>query len=235
VRPGELLTALGYLVGGAVFFMEAWRRGWETERLLWVAVWGLAGGVLGARLVEWAQHGDLLRRNPLLLLDPAVGGRTVLGGIAAGYLVVVAARRHLGIRHRTGDAFALALPAGEAVGRLGCFLNGCCYGRAAAVPWAVWQHDAFRHPTQLYSALFCGALFLLLWSVRRRPWPEGRLFSLYLTLYAAGRFGIEFWRQPPTGSGALTAAQWACLAALAWGVAGLSSHPRRAQKVPIAH
>src|SRR5262249_12844393 len=163
-------------------FLEARRRGWETERLLWVAVWGLVGGVLGARLVEWAQHGELLRRNPLLLLDPAVGGRTVLGGIAAGYLAGGAARPRLRIHPRTGHAFALALPAGEAVGRLGCFFSGCCYGRESLLPWAVWQHGALRHPAQLYSAFFCLALFALLWPLRRRPWPEGRLFSLYLAL-----------------------------------------------------
>ena len=92
------------------------------------------------------------------------------------------------------------------------FLNGCCYGRRASVPWAVWQHGALRHPTQLYSAAFCLALFGVVWSLRRRPWPEGQLFSLC----AVGRFALEFWREPPPGSGALTLAQWACLAALAW-------------------
>ncbi len=216
MTPGELLTLTGYLVGIGVFLLEARRRGWQSERLLWVALWGLVGGVLGARLAEWAQHGEALRRDPLLLLDPTQGGRTVLGGIAGGTIAVVLARRRLGIRHRTGDAFALALPAGEAVGRLGCYFNGCCYGRAATLPWAVWQHGALRHPTQLYSAVFCLVLFALLASLRRRPWPEGRLFSLYLALYAAGRFTLEFWRQPPPGAGWLTLAQWACLAALAW-------------------
>jgi phosphatidylglycerol---prolipoprotein diacylglyceryl transferase len=216
VKPGELLTLAGYLVGAAVFLLEARRRRWRMERMGWVVCWALVGGVLGARLAEWGLHGEALRRNPLLLLDPAAGGRTVLGGLAGGYIAVVAARRRLGIRHRTGDAFALALPAGEAIGRLGCFLNGCCYGRESAVPWAVWQHGAFRHPAQLYSAAFCLALFALVWSLRRRPWPEGRLFSLYLALYTAGRFFLEFWRQPPSAAGVLTLAQWSCLVALGW-------------------
>jgi phosphatidylglycerol---prolipoprotein diacylglyceryl transferase len=199
-----------------VFMAETRRRGWRSDRLMWVALWGLVGGVLGARLAEWAQHGELLRRDPQLFFDPSAGGRTVLGGLVAGYVAVVWARPRLGIRHRTGDAFALALPAGEAVGRLGCFFNGCCYGRAAAVPWAVWQHGALRHPTQLYSAAFCLLLFVAVWLLRQRPWPEGRLFAVYLALYAAGRFAIEFWRDPPPGSGVLTLAQWACLGALAW-------------------
>jgi phosphatidylglycerol:prolipoprotein diacylglycerol transferase len=216
MRPGEWLTAAGYAIGVVVFLAETKRRGWRTERLMWVALWGLVGGVLGARLAEWAQHGELLRREPGLFFDPAAGGRTVLGGIAAGSVAVVWARRRLGVTHRTGDAFALALPAGEAVGRLGCFFNGCCYGRPAAVPWAVWQHGAFRHPTQLYSAIFCLLLVGGVRMLRRHPWPEGRLFSLYLAFYAAGRFLLEYWREPPLGSGALTLAQWACLGVLAW-------------------
>jgi phosphatidylglycerol:prolipoprotein diacylglycerol transferase len=233
VKPGELLTLAGYLVGAAVFLLEARRRGWRMERMGWVAVWALVGGVLGARLAEWGLHGEARRRDPLLLLDPTAGGRTVLGGLAGGYLAVVAGRRRLGIRHRTGDAFALALPAGEAIGRLGCFLNGCCYGRATDLPWAVWQHGAFRHPAQLYSAAFCLALFALVWSLRRRPWPEGRLFSLYLALYAAGRFLLEFWRQPPPAAGALTLAQWTCLGVLAW-LAVSAARPRTETSGPLA-
>src|SRR5207253_10884921 len=61
MAPGEWLTAAGYGVGAAVFLTEARRRGWRTDRLVWVALWGLVGGVFGARLAEWGQHGDLLR------------------------------------------------------------------------------------------------------------------------------------------------------------------------------
>jgi hypothetical protein len=118
----------------------------------------------------------------------------VLGAIAGGYLSVVLYKRHLGIERPTGDLFAVALCAGEAIGRWGCFFGGCCYGKPSHAAWAVWQHGAWRHPTQIYlslaSLLILGCLLLL----ERTDPRENALFYFQGLLYCVSRFVIEFFR-----------------------------------------
>jgi phosphatidylglycerol:prolipoprotein diacylglycerol transferase len=223
---GSFFTALGYVAGILIFLLEARRRHLATEGMRRIALAGLCGGVLGAKLTEWGlAHWHAFAAHPAALLDPRLGGRTIIGGLLAGWLAVEIAKRRLGIRRSTGDLFALALPAGEAIGRVGCYFNGCCYGTPSHVPWAVYQHGAWRHPTQLYAALIAAALFGTLYALRDRLPHAGDLFRLYLVLYGAGRFGLEFLRERNLAFGGLSLAQWACLeiavvAALALVVSG---------------
>ncbi|MCC7491515.1 MAG: prolipoprotein diacylglyceryl transferase [Fimbriimonadaceae bacterium] len=213
MSAGEGCTAAGYVVAGLLLWREARQRRMATRGVGWVALAGLWGGLLGARLAHWlvVQPG-LLATDPSLLLDPRAGGRTVLGGIVGGWLAVELTKRYLGLRRSTGNLFAPALAAGEAVGRVGCLLQGCCFGRPCDLPWAIWQHGAWRHPTQVYSLLLCLALLPLLY----RPWPrEGDRFRVYLLTYGAGRAVIEAFRDQGGGAGWPTAGQWACLALMA--------------------
>lgn len=203
MSAGEAVTAAAWLTGAAVYWWAARQERRDTEGTGWLMLAGLAGGVLGAKLVQAVVSGAPLG---------ALGGRTVLGGLAGGWLAVELAKRVLGMPRSTGDLWALALPAGEAVGRVGCLLNGCCSGAATSLPWAV---DG-RHPAQLYAAAGCAAIFLLLLRVRLPR--EGDRFRLFLALYCTLRFALEFVRGPAPMAGPLTLAQWACLAglALAW-------------------
>lgn len=194
--------ALGYLTGVAVFIVMARRRRIATEGIMAVMGAGLLGGLAGANLTQWLLGGT--------------AGKTVLGGVAAGYLTVIVYKRYLGLTRPTGDLFAPALCAGEAVGRWGCFFGGCCYGKPAMVAWAVWQHGAFRHPTQLYLAAASMAILVGLWRFERTSPPENGLFFLQGLLYCAARFVIEFFRETHAVAGGLSAAQWACLAGLAF-------------------
>lgn len=219
MTAGSLVTLLGFLTGIAVFWSAARRRRLATEGMIWIGLAALIGGVLGAKLTHWLLSApEALRAQPLSLFDPRTGGRTILGGVAVGWVVVELAKRRLGIRRTSGDLFALALPAGVAVGRVGCFLNGCCHGVACNLPWAVWQHEAWRHPVQLYAAAGNLALFGLLLARSRRDRAEGLLFAEYLIGYGLLRFTLEFWRDHGVDSGPLSSAQWACLALLAAGV-----------------
>jgi phosphatidylglycerol---prolipoprotein diacylglyceryl transferase len=207
-----LFTALGYLAGALVFYLAARRQRRVTEGMAWVALAGLCGGVLGAKVTEWAlTQGPGFVAHPATFLDPRLGGRALIGGILFGWAAVEVAKRRLGIRRSTGDLFALALPAGEAVGRIGCFFNGCCYGVATSLPWAVHQHGAWRHPTQLYASVIAVGLFAALLAARDRLPREGDLFRLYLALYGASRFLLEFLRERTPVFGGLSLAQWICL------------------------
>ena len=159
----------------------------------------------------------------------------------------------MGLRRSTGDLFALALPAGEAVGRLGCYFNGCCYGEPFDGPWAVLQHGALRHPAQLYSAVVAALTFgFLLWVPRERVggrfegprvgtrasdgygWRgrlrEGDLFRLYLLIFSVTRFGLEFVRWRESTVGGLSPMQWFCLDLVVIALIGLLR--RRKDEVP---
>jgi len=99
------------------------------------------------------------------------------------------------------DLLSPAVPLGYTFGRLGNFINGELYGRVTKVAWGMYfpldPTAQLRHPSQLYEALFEGVfLFIILWSLRKKAWASGRLFSLYLAGYGGIRFCLEFFRQP---------------------------------------
>ncbi len=213
---GVAFTTAAYFVGAVVFFIAARQRHLATEGMGWLALAGFCGGIIGAKLTEWMlMHPTLLATQPLAFLNPSLGGRTLIGGVLVGWLCVELAKWRLGIRRSTGDLFALALPAGEAFGRIGCFINGCCFGVPTSSAIAVWQHDAWRHPTQLYMAFAAAIIFVALWQLRNRMECEGDLFKLYLILWGGSRFLIEFLRQRDVAAGALSMAQWVCTALVA--------------------
>jgi len=94
------------------------------------------------------------------------------------------------------DAIGLALPLGIAIARVGCFLNGCCYGKPSGLPWAVTFPGTTTpvHPTQLYEMILDLAIFAFLLWVRRYLTRDGDLFFMSLASYAVVRFFMEFFR-----------------------------------------
>ncbi|MGC1381208.1 MAG: prolipoprotein diacylglyceryl transferase family protein [Candidatus Baltobacteraceae bacterium] len=197
------IYAVAYLVAACVFWQMARRRGMGSEVALRIMFAGLVGGLIGANLVQFVATG--------------LPGKTIEGGIAGGWLAVIWMKRALGISRSTGDLFALAIPAGEAIGRVACFVGGCCYGRAASVAWAVEDHGAQRHPAQLYLAAAAALAFLVLLAVeRRRLLPENGLFYLGGVLFCADRFAVEFFRDVPLTPLGITLAQAACIAGMAF-------------------
>lgn len=209
---GSMFTVLGYAVGALVIWLAGREARWPRGQMLWLLSAGLLGGTLGGKLTQWLALGwPFAPGAAARIADPLLGGRTIIGGIICGWLAVELTKWRLGVRRSTGDLFALALPAGEAVGRLGCLLNGCCYGAPSALPWAIYQHGAWRHPAQVYSGLAAMALLGVLFWLRGRLWREGDLFRVYLLLYGACRFAIEFTRYRDQLYSGLSLAQWVCL------------------------
>lgn len=218
---GEVFTATGFLTGGFVLWWVAREKRLATSGMGWIVAAGLFSGLLGAKLAQFFASGWPVKVPPGVALDPAAGGRSLLGGLVFGWIGVEIAKRRLGIVRGTGDLFALALPAGEAVGRIGCYLNGCCYGTRCDLPWAIYQHGAWRHPAQLYSSVVAGTLFALLCAIRKRVTREGDLFRLYLIGFGISRFALEFVRQPDALWWGLTPMQWFCIDIVAIAVIGL--------------
>jgi phosphatidylglycerol:prolipoprotein diacylglycerol transferase len=212
-----------YAVAAFVFWQMARRRGMATDGIARIAAAGLVGGLAGANLLQ--------------LAVTAFPGKTIEGGIAGGWLAVIWMKRRLGITRPTGDLFALAIPAGEAVGRVACFVGGCCYGRAASVAWAVHEHGALRHPAQLYLGFAAALCFVVLLIVeRRRILPENGLFYLGGLLFCADRFVVEFFRDNAPAALGMTLAQWACCIGagiFAWKLAKLMT-PREMKSQIVA-
>lgn len=215
-----LFYAAGYATGLAAFYWAARRRRLATDGVLMIVAAGLVGGLLFANISQ--------------LVFARAEGKSILGAIAGGYLCVVIVKRLLGIVRPTGDLFAFAISAGEAVGRWGCYFAGCCYGRVAHGGWAIFQHGAFRYPTQIYMSIASAAIFCILLAVDRLRPRENLLFCVQMTLLCASRFVIEFYRATTVVAFGLSWAQFACVAGFlafgAWLVV-LCAPTRRATKI----
>lgn len=128
-------------------------------------------------------------------------GKTILGGIVGGYAAVELAKWIANIRTRTGDTFALPVAVAVAIGRIGCFVAGCCYGRVTSVPWGVAfplaqdESGIVRHPTQLYEVAFHFVAALTLLVLDRKRWLVGNQLKAYLIAYMIYRFLSE-WLRP---------------------------------------
>jgi phosphatidylglycerol:prolipoprotein diacylglycerol transferase len=131
-----------------------------------------------------------------------------------------------------GDVVAPGVALGYAIGRVGCFLNGCCYGGPTDLPWACRFHDPPitgpltppSHPTQIYASIINLGVFYLLLRIFRRQRVTGQVLWSYIVFYAVYRFGIEFLRAGVTAQVAaagLTQAQWASIGMLLAGGAVL--------------
>jgi phosphatidylglycerol:prolipoprotein diacylglycerol transferase len=221
---GLAFNALSLIVGWIVYrrFADKDQNGY----LRFIAALGLLGGAIIARSAEFLAEGA----DPHLFVDPFLGGRTVLGGLIGGWIAVELGKRWLRIHAPTGDAFAFALASGEAVGRIGCYFNGCCYGKVCSLPWAIYQHGAWRHPTQIYSSLAAAATFCFLLWLRPRV-AKGQVFAIYLVLFGGIRLLLEPLRAD-FGSGA--AGVLAMLASLGLAIAGIVLYVRRNVQVATA-
>jgi phosphatidylglycerol:prolipoprotein diacylglycerol transferase len=201
------------LVSGLGFYIfRTRRRGYFDDQILYIAAAAIIGGTLGAKLPGWILHLNLIAATPGELY---YSSKTIVGGLLGGTLAVMGIKRLLSIRRRLGNEIAPAAALAMAIGRIGCLLNGCCYGRPTGLPWGIDFGDHIaRHPTQLYEALFDMALLFLLLRLERHITRPGLLFGLLLISYFVGRFFIEFIRVEPVIWVGLTAFQLASLAGI---------------------
>lgn len=183
---------------------------------MWVVVAAVLGAAAGSKVLAWfSDPAETLAhwREPLFLMQ----GKTIIGALLGGTIAVEWTKRKLGVPRRTGDLFAVALAAGIAVGRIGCFLGGLpdrTYGIATSLPWGVDFGDGItRHPTQLYEIAFLLLLIVWLRTLEERHVREGDVFRAFLTAYLAFRLLIELIKPDPRFL-SLTTLQWACLAGL---------------------
>ena len=208
-----VLLAAAYLLGLQFALVRARARNLDANRVMDLGIWIIISALIGAKLLLLVVEFDTFRRDPGELVTLMRSGGVFYGGLIAAVIVAVwYLRRHRLPVWTVSDAFAPGIALGHVIGRLGCFLAGCCYGRQTDVPWGVtFTSDLARanvgtplgiqlHPTQLYEA---GAeliilILLLIFERRGRPFP-GRTFWGYMLVYGVTRFVIEFYRGDARG------------------------------------
>jgi phosphatidylglycerol:prolipoprotein diacylglycerol transferase len=186
-----VLCATGMLLALWLSVRAGRREQLPAATILDLFFWLLCAGIAGS----WLLHA-------LLQLPHYSTGFVFYGGaIAAAAALWLFARRRRLDPWRLGDLLAPGAALGHALGRLGCFAAGCCYGKACPAPPGVHfpELDAPAHPTQLYEAAGLVALFFALVALRTRKRFHGAVLLAYAAGYATLRFVVEFWRGDPRG------------------------------------
>lgn len=205
VRSYGVMLAVAFLVGTWLSMREARRLGIDEDKIVNVILVVLVASVLGARALYVMEHVQEFRREWGSVIALWQGGLTLYGGIIAGTIAGLIAAKRFGLPMWTvADTLTPALALGTAFGRVGCFLNGCCYGRPTSLPWGVhFPPDSFAglefgnaavHPSQLYFALAGFLLFVFAWAMRRKFAVPGTLFWSFIILFALTRIPLDFTR-----------------------------------------
>ncbi len=201
---------IAFLAGTYFAVKEAPKVGIEPERILDLAILIGVAAIVGARfyyvILNWSYYAE----NPISIVTRG-GGLVFHGGLAAGFLIGLwYVKKHNISVGLTADLVAPFVALGYAITRIGCLLNGCCFGVVSDVPWALpasFLDNALRHPTQLYASLSNLLFFGILMYLRDKKPFNGYLFVVYTGLYGAYRFIVEFFREGDLFLGPITLAQ----------------------------
>jgi len=240
------LVMLGFVAGLWLASRLARRSELDADAVVNLAVYCALAGIVGAKLLLIAEDFSYYSRNPgeLFSFSTLQAGGIFHGGLIAALVVAFVYLRSKRLPAlKTADVFAPGVALGHAIGRLGCFSAGCCWGAECHRAWAVTftNPDANRmfgtplntplHPTQLYEAGAEALIALLLLRRFLRPHQPGTILGLYLLLYSSARFLVEFVRAHQTPNpfhGPLSAAQWVAAALAVLGFWLWWIRPRRA-------
>ena len=211
VHSWGVMLMIGFLVAGWRAARNAPRYGLKPEDVWDVALFGLLGGVFGGRIGFVIQEPQFWR-EPGQILAIWTGGMTFYGGLLGGILAGWLTARSKGMRVADMcDLAGVSFPLGYIFGRIGCFLNGCCYGGQCDLPWAMRFPNENgvgltppSHPAQLYSAIAGLLMFLALVPLEKRRTFRGQLMCTFLFLYGIYRFLIEFVRAGASSDSSIT-------------------------------
>lgn len=206
------VLSLTYCLGIFWFYKRCESRNLSQKAAMDIGLLILVGGFIGARLFhvlfEYPGH---YWQNPIEVFYFWQGGFVFYGGFLFAYGSVYLYARKLKLTFWLWhDTAAPVLAGGYALGRLACFLVGCCYGKVCDLPWGtalkqvnIHTHEVailLRHPTQLYASIFeFSTLAFLLWYEKRRP-QVGNVFLAWVFLHSLGRIIMEIFRDDPRGA-----------------------------------
>jgi len=198
-----ILVATGFLVALWAASRRAPYAGLTPETILDLGPWLIVGAIVGARLLYvitfWREQFAGQPFTQIFMVWH--GGLVFYGGLIGATLgsILFAVIKKVPI-WKMGDTVAPSIPLGYAFGRIGCLLNGCCYGKQCSLPWAIHfpqGHETYPHgvhPTEIYDAIWGLLLFVFLARLYRRKTFDGQVFVTFLFGYAILRFISEFFR-----------------------------------------
>lgn len=208
-----VLLAAAYLVALQVAVVRARRRGLDGMRVMDLGIYLIIAALVGAKALLIVVDFRYFLEQPREILTLVRAGGVFYGGLITALATAVFLTRRYGLRlWATADLFAPGIALGHVIGRFGCLLAGCCYGKPTSAPWAITFTNPVAaanvgtplgvplHPTQLYDAGAELAILGVLLATERRGRPfDGRTFWLYVALYGVSRFLIEFFRGDDRG------------------------------------
>jgi len=200
-----LMLALSFILGVQLVMRWVKRDGISEEKIVDLAFVVLFSAILGARIFYILSHLKEYAHDPLGVLRVWEGGLSMYGGVILSVIIGTwfLKKNRLPV-WRMADYIALAMALGLFLTRIGCFLNGCCFGKPSSLPWAIcFPSDSVAgiqfpgekiHPTQIYESLLGLSLFFLLLIFHRFKRFDGFFFWLFILLYSLFRFFIDFIR-----------------------------------------
>lgn len=243
-----VLVALGFLAGLTITVRLARRAGINGELVTNLAVYCALAGLLGAKLLMLMFDWGSPDRPPIFSLATLQAAGVWQGGLVLAFVTALLYMRHVKLPVLgTLDAFAPGIALGHAIGRIGCFAAGCCWGTQCNLPWAVTfkNPDAFAltgvplgvplHPSQLYEMTTEFALFTFLYWRFSKVHQPGRIMGMYLVLSSIARFLIEFTRFHEQGLHlGLSLTQWIAIPVAVAGAMLWMGAPRPIQRPATA-
>lgn len=212
VNSYGVLLALSFVLGILLTLRKGEKRGLQGNDVINLSLIIMASSIIGARLFYVLFHLNDFRGRWWYTFIPlqadgtvGLGGMVFLGGFL---LAAVAGSIYIYFRKisfwKFADSISPAIALGIFITRIGCFLNGCCFGKVCSKPWAVSfsphspagyvMGNTPVHPTQLYSSLYGLLIFTTLMALERNPHFKGFLFGIFLILYGISRFIVDFFR-----------------------------------------
>ena len=196
--------AVAFVVATLLVYNTAKKEGLDTTKLADLGFFGILSGIIGSRIMYILINPSEFLADPIQIFKFWEGGLVFYGGIIGGVLATIFLLKKYRLPFwETLDVLAPPLVLAQAVGRMGCFMAGCCYGMPTELPWAVTFNNPNTlapigvpiHPTQLYHSIanliiFCTLFFF----VRKRRQFNGQILCLYLCMYSMARFFLEFFR-----------------------------------------
>lgn len=186
-----VMVAVGFGIVAFLVYRRAADFGVNRDMTIDYLILVLISGVVGARILYVLLNFGYYKACPIEILNLSKGGLVWYGGFAAAILASIWFTKRRGLDlWSVADLFAPYIALGQAFGRIGCYLNGCCYGIPAPENFIFGR----THPTQIYSSILLFIIFavLLKWQGARRF--KGEIFMGYCILYSCKRFLIEFMR-----------------------------------------
>lgn len=246
VRSYGVMILIGFVLAVWWSMRVAPRYGIDSENILDMVLGTALSGIVMARLVFVLLDWKSFASQPLHVFYLWEGGLSFHGAAIGGGLAIAWMARRRGIPFlRVADVIAPGVALAYAIGRVGCFLGGCCYGVPTDLPWACSFQDPFHphihtppsHPTQIYASLANLLIFTLLARMQKPPHALGKVFWAYFVLYGIYRFIVEFWRIGATSSVValgLSDAQWVSILMGLVGGFGWMRARRSEQSIPTS-